>query len=286
MKETTRAYAAGFVDAEGCIAIGKNNSSASGLIYSARITVSNRSKEVIDYLVHHFGGYYTRSKPPNERCNENYLWHVTSSQHIERFLSQIYPYLRVKSSQADVLREYLAMGRANNPSKREELYRRVRDLKNEVRVTTETLTSSNLDAAYLAGFFDGEGLVSIISFVGHGHRQHAARINVTNTDLPILEMYQHYFGGSIRKHSKPRRQTYRWELRKNEDRQKFLLDVLAYLNVKHEEACTVLEFLRLGSAEDPAKRNDFYQRLVSLKKERMIQSHLHGDMQSAPAETL
>lgn len=285
MKETTRAYAAGVVDAEGCLAVCKSNDPR-GPIYSARIVVSNRSKELIDFFVDKFGGYITVDRPKKSEHNVNYLWHLSSSQHTERFLSQIYPYLRGKKAQADVLFEYLAMGRENNPPKRERLYQRSKELKNEVRVTTETPTSSKIDTAYLAGFFDGEGHVSIISFVGHGHKQHAARLNVTNTDLPALEFYQSIYGGSIRKHSKPRKQTYRWELRRNEDRVKFILACLPYLIVKKEEANIVLEFLRIGTAEDPTKRNGFYEKLVKIKKERVIQSHLHGDVQRELTETL
>ena len=285
MRETTRSYAAGIVDAEGCLGIGKSNDPR-GPIYSARITVSNRSKELIDFFVENFGGYVTTEHPKKAEHNVNYLWHLSSSQHTERFLSQIYPYLREKKNQADILLEYLSLRGENNPAKRETLYQRAKDLKNEVRVTTETPTSSKLDAAYLSGFFDGEGHVSIISFIGHGYRQYAARLNITNTNLPILEFYQSLFGGSVAKHSKPRKQTYRWELRRNEDRVKFILYCLPYLIVKREEAVVVLEYLRMGKAEDQRKRNDFYEQLVAIKKERVIQSHLYGDIQRIPTETL
>lgn len=285
MRESTRSYAAGVVDAEGCLAVCKSNDPR-GPIYSARVVVSNRSKELIDFFVQNFGGYITVDRPKKAEHNINYLWHLSSSQHTERFLSQIYPYLRGKKSQADILFEYLAMGRENNPAKREVLYQKSKELKNEVRVTTETPTSSKLDSAYLAGFFDGEGHVSIITFVGHGHRQYASRANVTNTDLPVLELYQEIFGGSIRKHSKPRKQTYRWELRRNEDRIKFLLACLPYLIVKAQEANIVLEFLRMGNTEDTTKRRGYYDQLAKIKKERVIQSHLCGDVQNEPTETL
>lgn len=285
MKEITRAYAAGVVDAEGCLAIAKSNDPR-GPIYSARVVVSNRAKELTSYFSHHFGGYTTVSKPRKENHNINYLWHLSSGQHTERFLSQIYPHLRYKKEQADILFEYLHMGRTPDPEKREELYQRSKILKQLVRVTTETPTSSNLDHAYLAGFFDGEGSVSIINFEGHGHRQFASRLNVTNTDLPTLELYKKIYGGSIRKHSKPRMQTYRWELRKNEDRQHFLLSVLPYLIVKKEEASIVLDFLRLGNSINPEGRANLYNQIVHIKAQRMIQSQLYSDVQSAPTETL
>ena len=42
----------------------------------------------------------------------------------------------------------------------------------------------------------------------------------------------------------------------------------------------------MGKTEDTTKRHGFYEQLVKIKKERVIQSHLHGDMQSEPTETL
>lgn len=284
MRETTKAYVAGIVDADGCLFVNKSNDPR-GPIYSARIVVSNYSLKLIKFFVKNFGGYYTVDLPDKETHNVNYLWHLSSGDHTYKFLSQIYSYLKVKKTQADVLYEYLAMDGENNPAKREGLYLRSSNLKNEVRVTTETPTSSKLDLAYLSGFFDGEGHISIISFVGHGYRQYAARIHVTNTDVPSLEHYKSIFGGKIRPHSKPRKQTYRWELTINLDRMRFILSMLPYSIVKKEEANIVLQFLRLGKVEDKTKRNEFYKILEKIKEERVIQSHLLGNKQCVPAET-
>jgi hypothetical protein len=284
MREATRSYVAGVTDAEGCLSINKSNDPR-GPIYSARVTVSNRYLQLIKFFIQHFGGYYSTDLPEKKTHNVNYSWHLSSAEHTTKFLSQIYPHLKVKKSQADVLFEYLAMDGENNPAKRELLYQKSSELKNEVRVTTETPTSSKLDLTYLAGFFDGEGHVSIISFIGHGHRQYAARIHVTNTDLPSLEHYKSIYGGSIRPHGKPKKQSYRWELTINEDRMKFLLSMLPYLTVKKEEANIVLQFLRLGSEQSPRKRSDLHTQLEKIKAERVIQSHLLGDKQRVPAET-
>ena len=71
-----------------------------------------------------------------------------------------------------------------------------------------------------------------------------------------------------------------------EDRIKFLLACLPYLIVKHQEASIVLEFLRMGNTENITKRHDYYNKLAKIKKERVIQSHLCGDVQSVPTETL
>lgn len=285
MRDQTKAYLAGVMDAEGCVTIGKSKDPR-GLIYSARITISNKNNDLMKYLVHHFGGYVTKTKPKKASHNICYSWHLSSAKHTLTFLSLITPLLRGKKAQAELLSEYINLNGAYCPPVREKMYLQAQDMKKEVRVTTETPTSSKLDFAYLAGFFDGEGTVSLIQFIGHGHQQYASRVFVTNADKPMLDMFVHYFGGKVREHQKPNKQCYRWELAKNTDREHFILQILPYLIVKKEEADIVLEFLRLRSTEAKSQRKNLYDRLKKVKQERMIQSHLHGDMQCAPMETL
>lgn len=283
MKEKTAAYVAGVVDAEGCFTIGKTKGPR-GINYSARITVANKFKPLVNYLVQHFGGYITNYRPKKEQHAVCYGWHLSSSKHTRRFLTSIFPHLREKKDQAQALLQYLDMDGKYDPEERERLYLLTRRLKNEIRVTTETPTNSKLDFAYLSGYFDGEGTSSIIRFVGNGYLQYATRVTVTNTYKPILEMYQLLFGGNVREHCKPNKQSYRWELRKNEEREKFLLYMLPYSIVKREEMNLTLQFLRLGSKIDPERRKEIHSQLVEIKKERMIQSQLQGDLQSVPAE--
>jgi hypothetical protein len=283
MKERTKAYVAGLVDAEGCIEISKSVSSR-GANYAARIRVANKCRPLVKWLVHHFGGYLSKSTPAKESHSVCYFWNLSSGQHTRRFTETIQPYLREKRPQSDLLIQYLNMAGIENPESRESLFQSIRDLKKEVRVTTETPFNSNLDNAYLAGFFDGEGTTSIIKFTSKGRDQYATRIYVTNTNKPILEMYARLYGGTVRDHRNAMKKCYRWELRKNNEREKFLLCMLPYLIVKRDEANYTLQFLRLGSTPDVDKREAIYNLLCNFKTERMIQSHLPGNEQSDPVE--
>lgn len=60
--------------------------------------------------------------------------------------------------------------------------------------------------AYFAGFFDGEGCVSIVG------SSLAARIS--NTYLPILELFKDYFGGAVGicRSTHDARQGYQWSI--------------------------------------------------------------------------
>lgn len=283
MRQKTFSYAGGLFDAEGSFTIGRSESER-GVNYSARIRLNNVNRAVVKWMIEKFGGSKHRDKPKSEAHSVCYYWEITDALHARRFLKQVVPYLRIKKPQADLLAAYLDLNGVPNPPVRQKLYEEMRSLKDEIRVTTETPANSKLDFSYLAGFFDGEGTASIITFVVNGHRQYAARIYVTNTDLPMLEMYKELFGGSIRLHAKPNKQCYRWELRKNVDREKFLLYCLPYLIIKRDEANLTLQFLRLGSKIDPVTRKSLYEKLTRFKQERMIQSHLPGDEQSDTAE--
>ena len=72
-----------------------------------------------------------------------------------------------------------------------------------------------LDAAYVAGFFDGEGHISIRSRAKQSKRSqhHQILAGITNTNKDLLDWIQSVFGGSIhpkRRYSKNHSQA--WEL--------------------------------------------------------------------------
>ena len=68
-----------------------------------------------------------------------------------------------------------------------------------ISVIKESTMYTERDAAYFAGFFDGEGSVSIEFSHSNklGKQLYHLRLCVTNTDRSILEYLQERFGGSI-----------------------------------------------------------------------------------------
>ena len=102
---------------------------------------------------------------------------------------------------------------------------------------------TEVEKAYIAGIFDGEGHVSI-----YVQRQKTMRfgyniklrVGITNSFLPLLKWIQSEFGGQIWKKKNIRRQCYNLELvsSKAED---FLWVVIPFLRIKKEQALLGLE---------------------------------------------
>ena len=64
-------------------------------------------------------------------------------------------------------------------------------------VTLELLGTTELEIAYLAGLFDGEGCVTVSREVRQGKERVRARISVAMTTPEPLFIYKRIFGGAI-----------------------------------------------------------------------------------------
>jgi hypothetical protein len=98
---------------------------------------------------------------------------------------------------------------------------------------------------YLAGFFDGEGCISITKGKNHlGNTQYSLRVIVSNTNDYVLKLFKFSFGGRIqkRKLSRPNwRDCYAWELSSTKAYD-FLKCIHPYLVIKKAEAELAFEF--------------------------------------------
>ena len=98
IKETDKAYAAGFFDGEGCISISKNG--------AVDVRVTNTSKCVLDRLVSIFGGSITdRAQRANKR---QYAYSFYGENAVE-FLNLIKPYMIEKLPQVETVLEYFEL---------------------------------------------------------------------------------------------------------------------------------------------------------------------------------
>ena len=103
--------------------------------------------------------------------------------------------------------------------------------------------------AYLAGFFDGEGSISIERA---GMNSQSLRINAVNTDPRPIEMLQRVFAGNFRstlfrgrtKDGREYRPTYHWRVSSTLAKDA-LEAMLPYLTVKRERAEIAIAFERL-----------------------------------------
>jgi hypothetical protein len=275
LKEKTKAYVAGLLDAEGCIEIAKGIL-PNTIQYLSRLKISNKDKRVMNYLVSHFGG--TFKKEPN---NDDWMynWRITNAKHMTWFLSTILPYTQIKTQEALVALEYCNLNGVKDPQRREVLYLRSRELKDR-SVETKTQGFSDKDKlvnAYYAALFDGEGDISIDRFYPRGRESacYYGHVRCKNTFKPIIDlMVPRYAGATSTIHENhsdwsPQRV---WRLSRKDYLEKFLLKTLPYLIIKRDRAKLLLNFIRLKIGPQHEQRQRMFDEMYKLNhpSENMI----------------
>ena len=265
------------LDAEGCIRLAKQVKQGKSH-YSPRVYVSNQSRTLMNWLVLHFGGQYVKNVNSG-RGLEWYIWYLQSRESVPYFLNLVSPYLKLKKQQADCLLEFCSLYDSLSDEHKEKYFQKLKELKVIGSVTTETLSDyKKADQSYLAGYFDGEGCITISKTSTGAAPQYHLVAQITNTDLPMLELCRRVHGGSIR--HKQGGRCFDWMLSGKQDIERFLLQTLPYLVVKRDEAKVALEYIRLGNhTRCPASKESLRLELRRLKQSK-IQSELHGDVQS------
>ena len=284
MKERTKAYVAGLMDAEGCFSIYKATPKPGEQTpYQPRIVLASVELLLVKWLVATFGGFYTKHSPIRGRAW--YQWNLNGRIAAPTFLSAIIPYLRIKKREALILQDFYALGSQMNPEKRKELMDSIRTMKNRECLTTDTLDGNvedKLTHAYIAGIMDGEGCISA-AFSPAGKPMY--RIRMGNNFFPLVDLFQRIYGGWF--HTEPASgkssEFYTWEITTKEQKERFLLQTLPYLRVKREQAKVALELARLPSTPSRELRKTLCDKMRLLNDPK-IQSELQGDLQSAPAE--
>lgn len=108
-REATYGYAAGIIDGEGCITIGRwkdtRYATEGRFKYSLRIQVAMTDPAAGEFLYKEFGGLFRIYKGSKATRRVVYTW-VLSTQKAADFLRLIRPYLRVKIKQAEVAIQY------------------------------------------------------------------------------------------------------------------------------------------------------------------------------------
>lgn len=111
-----------------------------------------------------------------------------------------------------------------------------------------------LFASYAAGFFDGEGHITIRranQYLG-GTPSYRCCIGATNRDEFVLQMLQATYGGKIYskvRYSPAHNQAYEWFLQNTEEVRAFLTDIEPYCLIKVPQVRLGLEFLSLGKMQ-------------------------------------
>jgi len=111
---------------------------------------------------------------------------------------------------------------------------------------------AQLELPYIAGFFDGEGCISIHKVADYYYQ---LTVVISSTSKEPLELLKNQYGGSLlcRPASGNRQPCWQWKIRAVRTK-KFLLDIFPWLIIKRPQAAVALEFLSLprGSPDKAA----------------------------------
>lgn len=107
MSKLTAAYLAGLIDGEGYLGIQKNKreDNIGGYGYMGVIKICMIDENIIKWLKNSFGGNFEKRIGKDNR-QDSYGWTLRHGKNIEPFLNKVYPYLKVKRKQADILKKF------------------------------------------------------------------------------------------------------------------------------------------------------------------------------------
>jgi hypothetical protein len=256
---------AGLIDTDGTVGIYYKGTSG----YQSGLEFYNDSKEIMNWVVKHFGGTYKAKKDPR-RKTVGYRWTTQGRLHLCRFIDTLLPYLVLKKSETQIVRQFLSLT-GDCPDNRKYLADTCRFVKGQRSIVeTDTLGSflqqkPNLIQAYVAGLLDGDGNIDTY--------EDSVRIGFTNMCAPLMDILIKMFGGG-KYQCKPT--TWRWQLGAFKYQENFLLKILPYLVLKHVRAKTALEFVR--------RHINASRQFGAPCKKLMIQSDLASDCESALIE--
>lgn len=135
-------YAAGLIDGEGCITIGRHHKTIRGnnfIEYRLEVIVNQTDGGAIDFMYGTFGGYiHKRNSKPNPNYRPFlYRWEIRGEKAM-KFLKRIIPFLKIKKQQAELAIQFQSI-RTRNPKNQytgkfdvaryAELHQRMSDLK-------------------------------------------------------------------------------------------------------------------------------------------------------------
>lgn len=128
------------------------------------------------------------------------------------------------------------------------------------------------EIAYIAGFFDGEGCVSVMKRITkrpYGrYWTYSIYVRMANTNLDVLQWMQDRIGGAIYEHNKKASLGNRkagWILHLQGERaRRFLETIEPYCIVKLKQIALAKQFFDLGDSHVPSVRAEFYEQMKEL----------------------
>ena len=108
MKNIDWAYIAGFIDADGSVAIEQHSNANGTPRYAVKLYITNADRDIMDWLVANLHGsvYLTNRNAPKHHKT---MWRwVIQGKQAAPILRQVTPYLRVKKKRAELALRFAA----------------------------------------------------------------------------------------------------------------------------------------------------------------------------------
>jgi hypothetical protein len=211
------AYAAGYVDGDGCIYLGKTTQKPKMIVvYEYNVQITSVKRPVLDLFKSIWGGSIQK-RPYKPGHRDAFCWTI-KGRISTYFIQDINYYLVEKHQQAHFLVMFSHLVHCNNfqtveqtiIDEREDLINKIREERHlNNHVTKEAIeqlkerqyavTPTEIDYPYLAGLIDSEGCFRIKKWKPKNKPNHVYNITVEigNTKIPILPWLVERFGGSV-----------------------------------------------------------------------------------------
>lgn len=99
------AWAAGFIDGDGCFCLFRGHSSGHRAVRSVSVSAANNSVAPLEELQSLFGGRLFIARQTSAG-NDHWQWHVSGAKNCRTVISQLLPYLVEKKEIAEVVLAY------------------------------------------------------------------------------------------------------------------------------------------------------------------------------------
>ena len=290
-KQINYAYLAGYVDGDGCFYIGKirpkgrisNKFPASITISSANISILNKFKKL-------YGGSVQSNKKVI-KGHKQLHYYILRKKATFNIINCIYKYLVEKKEEAEIVKSFIeskSIIKRTNLINNIRIHKDINNLvsknhKNFFESTKNTITPSEEDYAYLAGFIDAECSLGISRYKPKDRPNFTYKIllQLNNTKAPIFKWLLERFGGHINfinrlKTLKSRKNQLCWRL-SGKALSKLLPSIYPYLEHKKPVCGELIKFyettLKNGGARHTDKFRESYAMVIKTREEIVKKVH-------------
>lgn len=202
MNETWLAYAAGYIDGDGCFFIGEIKTSP---FFQDTFSIISTHFDNIEWFKDHFEGTIQVKKTRQKNRAPSY--HFVFTKEGYKFLPRIKPYLIEKKEECEV---FLNFRKPSFKESRGSLVKAMKilkedtniirfSLKDQIESIRNTAIPTDMDYAYLAGFIDAECSLDISKTMQKRGKNFTYRVQLqcNNTKSPFFFWASRKFGGQF-----------------------------------------------------------------------------------------